>query len=487
MELNAEILSHVVRICDLVEGMPLGIELAATWADVLSPREIADEIEHSLDILEATRRHISYSENSMRAAFARSWSLLNDTQKAAFRRLSVFRGGFTRKAVEGLIGANLRTLQALVSKSLLRYNPDTGRYTIHELLRQYAQEQLVMSGEASEIYETHATYFAEFMAERWRQMKGPRQKTALLEVEADIENARAAWSYWIGKANILQLKKFFHSFWVIHDIRGWYPAGIEIFEQGVTMVRAVDTEEARSGLGWLFAAQGLYSVAGGEGARKGFELAQQGVQILDGLKRRDEMVIPLISLFVTANQVNEGHVAVQAAYDCLKIASEIGDRWGEAKAKQFLGMRAIEDGDYERADQLGQEALAIFVDSGDTWSKCILCIELLGMLAITVRQWELAAEWIKRGLRAAEAIDFKYSMQMAYWQLGYVEALQDNYLEAGKYWRMALGVGDRVIGGKSIIGFGGSSSSGEWGGRTLINELEIRHNVRADRGKHYND
>jgi tetratricopeptide (TPR) repeat protein len=234
-------------------------------------------------------------------------------------------------------------------------------------------------------------------------------------------------------------------------------------------MRANDSEEARSGLGWLLAAQGLYNVAGGEGARKGFELAQQGIQILKGLKQRDEMVIPLISLFVTAIQVNERRVAVQAAHDCLEIASEIGDRWGEAKAKQFLGMQAIEEGDYEQADRLGHEALAIFEESGDTWSKSILCIELLGVLAITVRQWDIATEWIKRGLQAAEAIDFKYSMQMAYWQLGYIEALQDNYLKAGQYWRMALGVGDRVIGGKSIIGFGGSSSTGEWGGRALIN------------------
>ena len=123
--------------------MPLGIELAATWVDMLSPEEIADEIERSLDILEVELRDLPNTQSSMRASFARSWDILNASQKAAFRRLSVFRAGFTRQSANAVAGVGLRTLQALVSKSLLRYDPTTGRFEIHELLRQYAEEQFM--------------------------------------------------------------------------------------------------------------------------------------------------------------------------------------------------------------------------------------------------------------------------------------------------------------------------------------------------------
>ncbi len=470
LKLDAEQLNHVVRICRLVEGMPLGIELAATWVDVLSPQEIADEIAQSLDILVAERRDVQQSQNSLRAAFARSWNLLDETQQAAFRRLSVFRGGFTRDAAKAVMGVELRTLQALVNKSLAKYVPDQGRFHLHELLRQYAEEQLTLAVEAETIGEAHAAYFADFVAQRWPLMKGDQQKQALLAIEADIENARSAWYFWIRRADVAQLKKFFQGFWVIHDIRGWYPAGIELFDRGANVMRQQTGEEAESGLGWLLAAQGLFSIAGSAGTRKGFELALDGIEILKHLGQRTEMVIPLISLFLTAVHVHEAKIARQAAQDCLQIALEIDDRWGVAKAKQLLSICAIDDGQYEHARQLADEALQIFEESGDLWSKSVLCIEVLGLLAVTLRQFDEAKQWMERGRKAAEEIDFKYSIQMAYWQLGFVEALQDHYAAAGNYWQQALRIGERVIGGKSFIGFGGSSSSGEWGGRKLIKE-----------------
>jgi predicted ATPase len=94
------------------------------------------------------RQDVPQSQRSIRAAFDRSWNLLDDRQAAAFRRLSVFRGGLTREAGEAVAGVGLRTLQALVSKSLLRFNSNTGRYDIHELLRHYAEEKLDLSGES---------------------------------------------------------------------------------------------------------------------------------------------------------------------------------------------------------------------------------------------------------------------------------------------------------------------------------------------------
>jgi predicted ATPase/DNA-binding CsgD family transcriptional regulator len=465
-------LQSIARNCRLVDGMPLGIELAATWVNLLSFQEIGDEIEHGLDILDAAVSGTADAQNSIRAAFARSWDLLDAVQQAAFRRLSVFRDGFTRHAAERVTGVGLRTLKALVGKSLLHYVPDSGRYKIHELLRQYAQEQLESFGEVSQVHEICADYFANFMAERWPQLKGHRQQTALLEIEADIENIRAAWYYWIKRKNVSKLQQFLHSFWVFYDIRGWYPAGIELFQQAVEVMRGVGTEESQAVLGWLLAAQGLYYAVGGiyrtpGGTSNGFALAQQGIQMLERLNGyEDMMIVPLMSMFVTASVANAMDVAFSAAQDCLSLAAKFDDSWAIAKAKQFLTISAINNGDYANAERLADEALRIFEESGDKWSRSVLCIEVLSLLAITLRQFDQAKEWIERGLKAAEEIDFKYSQQMAYWQLGYVATLQENYAEAGKYWHKALSIGEDVIGSPVIIGFGGNGM--EWGGRKLL-------------------
>jgi predicted ATPase len=487
-------LRQIRRICRLVEGMPLGIELAATWIGTLLPKEIADEMERDIDILEVERQDVPQSQRSIRAAFTRSWNLLDETQKTAFRRLSVFRGGLTREAGEAVAGVGLRTLQALVNKSLLRHHASTGRYDNHELLRHYAEEQLEIAGESGSVYQAHAAYFAGFMDDRWPRLKDHRQKIALKEIRDDFENIRMAWRYWIEEGSVPQLRKYLHSFWVFYDIQGWYPAGIELFEQGVQVMRAISTEEAEACLGWMLAVQGLFSVpvgdydqapdgspksiwlathglynATGAGPERGFTLAQNGIQILKRTsKYREMMIVPLISLFTIASRMPEDELASrQAALDCLALATEIDDRWAIAKAKQFLAVKAIEDGEYEKAGRLAHEARMAFEANGDHWSISVVCTEVLGLLAIATLQFDHAKTWIRRGLEAAEEIDFKYSIQTAYWQLGYVAALEENYGEAGSYWRKALAVSDRMLGGRSFLGFGHRMQSVEWVGRKL--------------------
>jgi tetratricopeptide (TPR) repeat protein len=173
-------------------------------------------------------------------------------------------------------------------------------------------------------------------------------------------------------------------------------------------------------------------------------------------------------LFITASQVNDMNIAVAAAQDCLEIASQIGDEWAIAKAKQFLTLRAIFDSDYVTAERLAHETLGTFERNGDKWSASVLSIEVLGLLAITQRQFDKATKWIEHGLRAAQDIDSKYAQQMAYWQLGFVATLEENYSRAAMYWNKALELGGGVIGSPVLMGFAGSSNSGEWGGRKLI-------------------
>ncbi|HEU5102111.1 MAG TPA: single-stranded DNA-binding protein, partial [Roseiflexaceae bacterium] len=125
----------IVRICQLVGGMPLGIILAAAWVEVLSCDEIVTELSQGFDFLESELRDLPERQRSMRAVLAQSWQRLTEAERAVFMRLAVFRGGFTRVAAQHVAGASVRMLSNFVNKSLLQCEPNR-RYTMHEFLRQ---------------------------------------------------------------------------------------------------------------------------------------------------------------------------------------------------------------------------------------------------------------------------------------------------------------------------------------------------------------
>ena len=133
--------AQVVRICQLLEGTPLGIELAAAWVRVLTCQEIAQQIEHNLDLLATSSADRPERHRSLRAAFEYSWDLLSADEQKAFKKLAVFQGGFRREAAEKVAGAPLSLLFTLVDKSLLRRGT-SGRFEMHSLLRQYITEKL---------------------------------------------------------------------------------------------------------------------------------------------------------------------------------------------------------------------------------------------------------------------------------------------------------------------------------------------------------
>ena len=173
--LAAEEREAVWQICQLVAGLPLGIELAAAWVATLSCQEIAREIQRTMDFLASTARDMPDRHRSIRAAFEHSWVLLAPEEQRVLRNVAVFRGGFGREAAEYVAGATLPLLSALVSKSLLRRAP-AGRYDLHDLVRQYALDQLDQDAQAAEQIRTrHCQYYALLLERRGATFKGPEQ------------------------------------------------------------------------------------------------------------------------------------------------------------------------------------------------------------------------------------------------------------------------------------------------------------------------
>lgn len=188
-------LEFIARICRLVEGIPLGIELASAWTRVLTCREIAEEIERSYSFLVGNSQDLPERHASLRAALDQSWHRLSDVEKGAFRRLCVFRDGFTRDAAEQVADVSLNILVSLIDKNLVHGSP-FGRYYVHTLVGQYGLEKLAdVPQERQTTYERHCEYYAAFLQRTTGRFLRMWEEDALPEIAAERENLRAAWRW----------------------------------------------------------------------------------------------------------------------------------------------------------------------------------------------------------------------------------------------------------------------------------------------------
>ena len=233
------------RILHMVGGMPLGIELAAAWVDMLPIGEIATEIAKSLDFLESEVGGVPDRHRSVRAVFDYSWTMLSEDERRMFSALSVFRGGFTRKAAEAVAGASIRDLANLASKSLLIPDLDSGRYSIHELLRQYAEAALHQDKELLDAtMAAHMRFYANLTAGAEELISLSDQQQALRIVEDDLDNIRGAWRSSLESGNAAAARKFVFALWFLHEIRGWHQAAVGLFGDASEALEADSGDDA---------------------------------------------------------------------------------------------------------------------------------------------------------------------------------------------------------------------------------------------------
>jgi predicted ATPase len=194
----------VVEICRRLDGIPLAIELAASRMASMTPREVRDRLGHRFRLLVGSRRGLE-RHHTLRHAVAWSYDLLGDAEKALLDRCSVFAGGFDLHSACAVAGspdapddfATLDLLDALVRKSLLVADRSSGRtrFSMLETIRQFAEEQLVARGEASEIRAAHSRYFAGREADILALWDGPRQREAYDWFTLELANLRTAFRW----------------------------------------------------------------------------------------------------------------------------------------------------------------------------------------------------------------------------------------------------------------------------------------------------
>jgi predicted ATPase/DNA-binding winged helix-turn-helix (wHTH) protein len=234
---------HVIRLCRLVDGTPLALELAAAWLKGLPCQQIVGELQRGLDILTARHRDVPARHRSMRTVLEQSWHLLAPDEQDVLTRLAVFQGGFTQDAARVVAGASPFTLTQLVEKSMVRMTT-AGRYQMHELLRQFATEQLQ---EAWPTYEASSQYFVTFAQQCYTCFLDKRYPEAIKALADERDNLRAAWQWlieWIqtepqSACAIERLAAFVHPMAWLYRERAWHWEGKAAFQAACTAIAAV--------------------------------------------------------------------------------------------------------------------------------------------------------------------------------------------------------------------------------------------------------
>lgn len=351
----------VIRICQLVGGLPLAIELAASWTRALSVNDIASKIEHDLDFLAAEHRDLPPRQRSVRAVFEDAWQQLSDLDQTAFSRLAVFQGGFTAEAAKHVADATPDVLLRLIDAVLIRQGANE-RYQIHSLLQQFAAAKLVDETLAA-TKSRHALYYAQLLAALEADLKGSKQIEALNIIAREVDNVRAAWGWALGQSPhpetvqpIITLS--LESLAMFHLTRGWYQEGTDWFARAVQWLKSDSERTDDLLLGRLLERQascGLFI----NSSDITEQLLQQSLQIFQ--RRAATVYVPRVwhglgyLAFVRGDYAEAERLFTQGIAE----ARLAGDNYQLGAMLSILAEVADRQGQVERAQQLDEENLAL--------------------------------------------------------------------------------------------------------------------------------
>ena len=423
--LVADDLKYVARICRLTQGLPLAILLAAAWVEALSLKEIADEIDKSLDFLESNLRDLPERHRSIRAVFDYSWNLLNSDERERFIRLSVFRGKFDRAAAQEVSGAGLRVLMALVNKSLLRRDPE-GRYEIHELLRQYAEERLKSNSEAyTTALHLHSQHYLTMLDTLSIPIITNKQAQACNQIEANLENIRLAWRHAITIKDMTGIGKAEKSLYMFYRLRSLNEERADLFLSAIQMVEKLPhSHDQQFILGRLVShyGEGLMRTTNVVEVAATFDRAKTIQKAIDD---KIGLAFTLSHWILTANAGSQREFGEQLSKEAIEVAEATGNI--ESRAIAYLSS-AFLYGNFNPSlfYEYTQKALSLFEELGHPEGLAD-CHRVLGTSARIRGEFELCYQHIEKCLHYAREINDQFGVYAAYSDLGV------NALACGKY------------------------------------------------------
>jgi predicted ATPase/class 3 adenylate cyclase len=360
----------VAEICVRLDGLPLAIELAAARVRVLSPQAILDRLNDRLALLSGGARDLPERQQTLRGAIAWSHDLLDDADRRAFARISVFAGGATLDQIEAVCFAAadrssaLDVVTSLVDKSLLREESpgDEPRFRMLETIRQFAAEQLEATGEGETLRSHHAAAVLEFTERGAQEVLGPEGRAWLDRYELERDNIRAAARWAVDGGHPEIALRLLASCWRYWQIRGYLGEARSFAERTLALPEVTAFPEAHEAA--LEAAGGIaYWQGDTDAARVWYQ------ETLDLARSRNDDRAEANALYnLTFAFVWQPEAQLEArrvAEESLAVNQRLGDRLGTGRAEWAIASTYYFESDLGAARMHMEEALSTFEEVGD--------------------------------------------------------------------------------------------------------------------------
>jgi DNA-binding SARP family transcriptional activator/Tfp pilus assembly protein PilF len=420
--LSDEERTGIARIVHLVGGMPLALELAASWLRVLSSQEIADHIERDICFLTASIRDLPARHCCIRAVFDETWGMLASEERRVLSQLSVFQGGWRRRAAEQVAGTSLSVLASLVSKSLVR-RIETDRYDMHELIRQYSSARLAGdSVEEAAARDRHSEHYLTLVEQEERRLCSNQQKTSLAELAPEIANIRLALGRAIDLHQMGLLRQVSFPLLYLYEIRGWYRDAESLFRDAAAKVGTLEETYAEHERDRQIAQldmqtnQAYFASRIGRIAEANGMLRQCSEQ-LRSLGDRTVLRYALRYCGITAQSLGRLDEAELCLDESLELSQTVNRPWDIGIDNVYLGSLARVRGELDKAQTYFYQALEISRKLGD---PRLLAVNLngLGFVHLSLNRPTQARELAEEALSHAQETGDRYDLALSMVLLG---------------------------------------------------------------------
>ncbi len=410
----------IVSICAQVEGLPLAIELAASWARIMPISRIKTELDKSYELLESDLLDLPEKHRNIKQIFDTTWQSLSDVKKTTLTKLSVFSGDFSLDAAEFVSGTHFSLLLSLVNESLLKRVPPA-RFELHQLLKQYSSEVLLKSDTVVEdVKDKHAHFYSQVLKDSGLE-DGPKHREGLAQLRVDSANIESAWSHYSRLKDYTALNAIRPAMFYYFHGQALFSEGLELFSKTYTKL----TAELPS--------------------TKNLDYIQLkcSLQVIRG-RFYSHLVQPSESF-----PCYEEALALALDHDLQSIVAQCHDYMGEAK---------LHIGEVEIARNYLEKAYDYHKNT-ENWQAISYNQNALGNLLKRQGKYAEAQQYFDTALKAALKLDDLMWQANITNNLANLTEVEGKYLEAESYYQHCLTVFDKlgyvlgIAGTKTNLGF----------------------------------
>lgn len=440
-EISPDNAPDLIHICQLLEGMPLAIELAASWVNVLDVAQMVARLENQLALLAQRGGFVDARHQSMRATIRWSHDLLSEAEKTLFRRLGVFAGGFSLEAAEAVCGGAplddrdiMGLMGQLIDQSLVVRERERGggsRYRQLESIRRYAVEELQAAAEAGLLRDRHLAFFADLIQKAEPQLLGPDQKAWTDRLEADNDNLEAALAWACNRVSSSEAKALEQAIRLANGLF-WFWSYTDRLETGrrwyATLVNVPGLDQATSAYADLIRRKATFTWLLGD-----YPAAQAQLQASLSVVQAGPLVVAHATLLLGITALHQGQAerAIHLIRRSEAPFRALGDRRGLIITLTNLGGAFLETGDLKAARAYAEQAVETARADKDLWG---LGLALSGVADVTFKQGEVteALQLMAEALDVLQQSGQRWLLAEATWRLATMWQAQGDFERAEK-------------------------------------------------------